>query len=325
MGARTAGAGTSTAGAHPPAGGAVAGQLHLGSARPGDVVPPTAGGSVSKSARRVVAEQMAVVADALIASLDAGQRDVLVWPFEDHAERGLWFYTPTDHGGLPLSAMRPRQQQLTHRLMASGLSRAGYVTVSTIIGLDNVLDAVEGWTRTWGRERGRDPGLYYLRIFGQPGGSAPWSWRFGGHHVSIHHVVVHGEVVASTPAFLGADPASSPLLGPHPLRPLAGAEDLGRELVRSLDGRQRAIAVVAPVAPVDLVSANRLRYGEGDGDLPLDLADVWRTPFEGDLAELVGEIQRLAEREAGLLDSHLDAVRLRAGGQGARGLSARLL
>jgi hypothetical protein len=276
------------------------------------------------TARFAAAEQMAHAARAIIESLDDTQRALAVWPFEDEVERGLWFYTPTDHGGLALSAMRPRQQQLTHRLLATGLSHAGYVTVSTIIGLDNVLDAVEGWARTWGRERGRDPGLYYVRIFGEPGDSS-WSWRFGGHHVSIHHVVVDGEVVGSTPQFLGADPASSPLLGPHPLRPLAGAEDLGRELVRSLDDQQRSRAVLASVAPVDLVSANRLRYGQGEGDLPLDLADVWRSRFDGVLGDVVRDIQEQAEREAGLLDSHLEAVRLWADSGNSQGVSARLL
>jgi len=142
------------------------------------------------------------------------------------------------------------------------------------MGLENVLDELEGWTASWNRERGRDPGLYYLNVFGEPGSDAPWSWRFGGHHVSIHHLVLGGEVRASTPCFLGADPASSPLLGPHLLRPLGGAEDLGRELVHALDDEQRGTAVVSPVAPVDLVGANRPRLS--DGDLPLPLANIWR-------------------------------------------------
>ncbi len=43
---------------------------------------------------------------------------------------------------------------------------------------------------------------------------------------------------------LGANPASSPLLGPHPLRPLAAVEDLARELARSLDEEQAARALL---------------------------------------------------------------------------------
>jgi len=189
---------------------------------------------------REVAARMAAAAAAWLDALDPAQRAVASGgapspDAESDAERRRWFYTPTDHGGLTLGAQRPGQQRLAHQLVASGLSTAGYVTVATIIGLDNVLDQVEGWSVDWGRERGRDPGLYYLRVFGEPGGTAPWGWRFGGHHVSLNNLVVDGMVRSTTPCFLGADPAVSPLLGPAPLRPLAGAEDLARELVRSLD------------------------------------------------------------------------------------------
>ena len=102
------------------------------------------------------------------------------------------------------------------------------------MGLENVLDYTEGFVARFDRERGRDPGLYYLRVFGEPGGARPWGWRFGGHHVSLNNLVVDGVLVATTPCFLGADPATSPLLGGAVNRPLARVEDLGRDLVRSL-------------------------------------------------------------------------------------------
>jgi hypothetical protein len=251
---------------------------------------------------------MAAAAAAFLASLDTEQLGLAAWPFPAGDERLRWFYTPTDHGGVALGDLDPSQQQLAFRLVSSGLSRAGYVTVATIIGLENVLDELEGWTSLFERERGRDPGRYYVRVFGDPSRDRTWAWRFGGHHVSINHLVVDGRAVAATPCFLGADPASSPLLGPHPLRPLAGAEDLGRELVCSLDDGQRAQAAVSPVAPVDIVSANRPRVG--DGDLPLPLFDVWRGHFDGELGERLRAIQEQAERGIGLRDEHLAAVQL---------------
>lgn len=251
---------------------------------------------------------MAAAAGAVLAALEPPQLALAAWPFPADQERRRWFYTPTDHGGVALGDLRPAQQQLALRLVATGLSRAGYVTVATIMGLENVLDELEGWTASWERERGRDPGRYYLRIFGEPGAGGTWAWRFGGHHVSLNHTVVGGRLEAVTPCFLGADPANSPLLGPHPLRPLAGAEDLGRQLVRSLDEDQRARAVLGPVAPVDIVGGNRPRVGEGD--LPLPLADVWRGRFGGELGERVRAIQEQAERAAGLTAADLDAVRL---------------
>ena len=134
-------------------------------------VPASREATAREAAAREVAARMAVAAAAWLDALEPGQRAVAAGAApspdaESDAERRRWYYTPTDHGGLPLGAQRPAHQQLAHQLVATGLSTAGYVTVATILGLDNVLDRAEGWTVDWGRERGRDPGLYYLRIFG---------------------------------------------------------------------------------------------------------------------------------------------------------------
>ena len=246
---------------------------------------------------------MAAAAADWLEALDPAQRAVATGgapspDAETDAERRRWFYTPTDHGGMTLGAQGPAQQRLALRLVATGLSTAGYVTVATIVGLDNVLDQVEGWSVNWGRERGRDPGLYYLRVFGEPGGARPWGWRFGGHHVSLNNLIADGAVRAVTPCFLGADPAVSPLLGPVPLRPLGGAEDLGRELVRSLDPAQLAVAVLLDRAPADIVGGNRARLA--DGDRMMYLREVWRGPFtEPELAERIARMDADAERASG--------------------------
>ncbi|GAC1544043.1 MAG: DUF3500 domain-containing protein [Acidimicrobiales bacterium] len=253
---------------------------------------------------------MSLAASAVLDALSPGERELASWAFPSDEERHRWFYTPTDHGGVAIGDLRPAQQRLVLKLVASGLSRAGFVTVSTVMGLDNVLDELEGWFAAWGRERGRDPGRYYLRIFGDPVAGQAWSWRFGGHHVSINHTITDGLLTAVTPCFLGADPASSPLLGPHPLRPLAGAEDLGRELIRSLGDEQRERAVLSTVAPMDLVGANRARVAADPGQLPLPLSEVWRGRFEGELGRLLDAVQADAERLAGLEPQHLEQVRL---------------
>ena len=231
---------------------------------------------------RVVAERMSTAALAWIETLTDEQRDVGVWagPHPDaerDAERRRWFYTPTDHGGLTLHQQRPAQQRRAMALLGTGTSRAGYVSAATVMGLENVLDHTENFTIMFGRERGRDPGMYYLRVFGDPAGTAPWGWRFGGHHVSVSHLVVDGAVVASTPSFLGADPASSTLLGSL-LRPLAGSEDFARTLMRSLATPLAERALLLPKAPGDIVGANRTTLSEGDR--VLSLVDIWRAPFD---------------------------------------------
>ena len=236
---------------------------------------------------RDVAAAMAEAATAWIESLDEAQRSEGVWhwpgsPAADR-ERVRWYYTPTDHGGLTLHRMAPHQQRAAMRLLATGLSEAGYVTATTIMGLENVLDRTEGFSAGFARDRGRDPGMYYLRVFGDPRSGRPWGWRYGGHHVSVNHLVVGGEVVAGTPCFLGIDPAVSPLLGNRELRPMGGVEDVARELLHSLDAEERARATLSATAPVDIVSGNRVRPSGGDRLIPLP--DLWRGHFDDQLLE----------------------------------------
>ncbi len=259
---------------------------------------------------RMAAERMQAAAAAFLDGLSDEQRTVAQWPFEDTQEREAWFYTPTDHGGLPLSSMGPDQQKRAHMLLSEGLSLAGYNTCAVIMGWENVLDRLEGHIRDWGRERGRDPGLYYWRVFGDPESGLPWSWRVGGHHISVSHVVVDGQVVGSTPLFLGADPAFASLGGPDLVRPVGSVELAAQELMRSLDGEQRALALASPVAPTDIVACNRPSYGEADGDLPLPLPEVWRKRLPDPWHDLAVTVQENADSDAGLEDHHLEAVRL---------------
>jgi hypothetical protein len=256
--------------------------------------------------RRDIAARMAEAAVRLVDALDDDQLEVLRWPFPSDDERRSWFYTPTDHGGMALAGMTAPQQRMAFQLMASGLSTAGYVTATTIIGLENVLDQLEGFSASWGRPRGRDPLLYYVRVFGDPSVDGSWSWRIGGHHVSLNFTVVDGEVAGTTPLFLGADPASSPLLGPHPLRPLEGVEDLARELVRSLHAEQRSRALVTPRAPTDLVLVNRAELHDGDGPVPL--RDIWRGLLDSEYDELAIRVQAAADETAGLTADDVAAL-----------------
>ncbi|MDP3966894.1 MAG: DUF3500 domain-containing protein [Nocardioides sp.] len=272
--------------------------------------------------RAEIAVRMSDAAAAWIATLDDGQRDAGWWAVPgdatSEAERVRWFYTPTDHGGLPLGAQRPAQQRLTMELVSTGLSAAGYVSVATILGWENVLDLVEDFSKSWGRERARDPGLYYLRVFGDPTHDPVWAWRFGGHHVSLNYVVVDGEVRAVTPCFLGADPASAPGLGGARIRPLAQVEDLAHDLVASLDGEQRHRALLLDRAPTDIVGGNRSRIT--DGDRMLRLPDIWRGHFtDPELASRVHELSAAAEAAGGLTDEDHDRLALTSAPKGLAG------
>ena len=246
-----------------------------------------------------VAAEMSEAGERWLASLDDAQRSRAQFPAPSpsDAERTTWFYTPTDHGGLPLGEQRPAQQGLAMRLVASGLSMAGFATVAAVIGLENVLDRAEGWSVDWGRERGRDPGLYYLAVFGQPGGDA-WGWRFGGHHVSLNYTVIAGQVTSCTPSFIGANPARTVLIADGTLAPLGNLEGAARLLALSLRDRGADGAFLHPRAVSDIVSGNRAYVD--DGDEMIHMQDLWRGRFaDKRLHGLVDEVDVVAESASG--------------------------
>jgi hypothetical protein len=202
------------------------------------------------------ASAMAAAAGRLLDLLDDGQRHRAALGFPGEPERSRWYYTPTDHGGLTLADCTPEQSQAALRLLATGLSPAGYAMAAAIMGHELVLERLEDWPAVPGWGRVRDPLRYAVAIFGDPA-SADWGWRFAGHHLSLHYTIAGGALAAPTPSFFGADPAEAPLPGGGLLRPCAVLEDLGRELVRSLDEGQAAAARLAPQPPPDIVTGNR--------------------------------------------------------------------
>jgi hypothetical protein len=241
-------------------------------------------------------ERMAAAARDWLATLAPAQRAKAAWPFPANEERTRWYYTPNERGGLPLAEMDPVQQRLAHRLLACGLSEGGYAAAAAIMGLENVLDAREGWRSSYrGRvapNRGRDPQLYFFSVFGDPGAGS-WGWRVGGHHLALNYTILPGGVSAS-PLFLGANPALTRLVGPGVVRPLAAEEDLARELLRSLSPEQRATATTSPEAPGDITQGNRpaVRLGPPQG-----LAAAGMLPRQRDLlVALLGQyLGRLPE------------------------------
>src|SRR5215469_2916327 len=161
------------------------------------------------------AAAMAAAAGRLLDLLDDGQRQRAGLGFPGEPERSRWFYTPTDHGGLILADCTPAQSQAALRLLATGLSPAGYAMAAAIMGHELVLERLEGWPAAPGWGRVRDPLHYAVTVFGDPG-PGNWAWRFAGHHVSLHYTIADGELAAPTPSFFGADPAAAARLAPLP-------------------------------------------------------------------------------------------------------------
>jgi hypothetical protein len=195
---------------------------------------------------------MLQAADAFLASLEPAQRARAQFDFED-AERVNWHFVPRARRGLPLKEMTTEQRGLAHGILRAGLSRRGYLTASAIIDLELVLREMGGNPRV------RDPELYYFSIFGTPSHAAPWGFRAEGHHLSLNFTLVRDTLIATAPAFFGANPAEVRRGSRQGLRALADEEDIGRELVLSLDEQQLNIARIAAATPRDIVTGSAAR------------------------------------------------------------------
>src|SRR5262249_19341459 len=176
------------------------------------------------------ASVMTEAANRFLASLTPEQRAKATFSFDD-AERVNRFCVPSERKGLPLREMSPYQKHLASALVSAGLSQSGLMKAVTIMSLEDVLRIQE-------KDSGerRNPEKYYFSIFGTPAEAGTWGYRVEGHHISQNYTVANGKIV-DAPSFFGANPAEvreGPRAG---LRVLAAEEDLGRELITSLDAK----------------------------------------------------------------------------------------
>ena len=154
--------------------------------------------------------------------------------------------------GVPLKEMSAEQRRLALQLLRASSSAGGYRKSLDIVKLQGVLAASSGGIGSF------DPDLYYVTVFGTPGGTQPWGWRFEGHHLSRHFTVV-GDRVSVYPYFLGAWPtrATSAYAGlPRGYRAMPREEDAARALVRALGGKQRKTAIFQADSLTDHVTQN---------------------------------------------------------------------
>lgn len=204
-----------------------------------------------------LAARMRSAALALMATLDDDQRSLAIHPFADTAARRWLEYRPEYRPGACLDGFTAAARKAAHRLLATGLSEPAYAQAMSIVALEETLDRLEGWVN------GRHSNDYWVSVYGDPASSDdPWSWRFEGHHVSVSMTIADGQV-SPAPVFLGANPHRVSYAGHTLSRPLAPEEDLGRALLDVLGPAGRSAAIVADVAPYDIVSGPRPDVPEG--------------------------------------------------------------
>jgi len=241
-----------------------------------------------QAASRRAAAAMTDAATKLLAGLTPEQREKTAFPL-DTEERVRWNFIPTNmfpRKGLPIKEMTQPQRTLAHGLLRAGLGQKGYGTATAIMELETILHEIEN---SGGRKGAnvRDPELYFFTVFGTPSAKTPWGWRVEGHHVSLHFSVANNAAVASTPSFFGTNPAEVREEGPKKgLRVLGSMEDAARALLETLDEDQKKTALIADVAPTEILTKTAVTF---DPLAPAGIAAAALKPAQRDLLSKIIE------------------------------------
>ena len=240
-----------------------------------------------------IAHSCSVAASAFLESLSEKQRAEAVRPF-DHAGRKKWTNLPGARHreeGTPFENMTEDQRKLGHRLMQCGLSSQGYQKAVDIMWVDDYLYQQLPDPEIQARIN-RGYGFYWLGIFGDPSGEAPWGWQLDGHHLGLNFTVADGEVEV-TPAFVGIQPNEIPD-GPYAgWRILGEEEDKALALVNSLDSGQRSRAILSETLPEEIFTGPERgdALQEFDGLTASDMNSNQRAQLQGLIEEYVGNME----------------------------------
>ena len=261
--------------------------------------------TVGWSAGVDIAADMADSARQFLRSLDEADRAQANLAFDDENRRD-WHYIPRpgERKGIPYKALTAPQSQLAHRLMSSALSHEGMSKALGVMYLDQILFEIEGRAM-------RDAELYYVTVFGDPGAEGNWGWRVEGHHLSLNLTVQDGEIISTSPTFMGANPARVLDGAQAGMQVLADEQLLAKQLLGLFDDEQREIVVYTGTPPRDIETRAQRSVDPGpprglslremtqeQADLLMQLVEEYALRIRPTLAEReLAEIRRADIRE----------------------------
>ncbi|HTL07190.1 MAG TPA: DUF3500 domain-containing protein [Chitinophagaceae bacterium] len=198
------------------------------------------------------AQDLVQKANSFIQLLTDAQKAKALYPF-DTAERYRFMYVPLeDRKGISMNELNSAQRAAVIALLSTSISKETVQKVQAIMQLDDVLKAIENRKP---EDHYRDPGKYFITVFGTPSANSIWGWRFEGHHVAFHFSADKQTLVAGTPSFLGANPAIVQN-GPHKDEQVLKEETAkGFALLHALSASERKLAIIDSIAPGEIITA----------------------------------------------------------------------
>jgi hypothetical protein len=207
------------------------------------VVAAAVGAALVAQSAKPSGAKMADAANAFLATLPPDLKKKATFPYDD-PHRTAWFFTPQQdkqknptRKGVRLEELSAEQKAAALGMLRAGLSGMGFEQATTIMSLEGILaDLEKGGTNV------RNPGWYFVSVFGEPSNTGKWGWRVEGHHLSVNVTLDKGEVVTATPTMFGANPAEVKAGPRKGLRTLPEVEDAAKELIGSLTAEQKKVA-----------------------------------------------------------------------------------
>jgi hypothetical protein len=204
----------------------------------------------------IPAQDLVSKANAFIHLLDSSQRVKTFYPFDDGERYRFNFVPLDDRKGISINELNATQRTALMDLLRTCLSEETVKKVNNIMQLDVVLKELE---HRKPEDHFRDPGKYFVTIFGIPTARTIWGWRFEGHHVAFHFSADKNQLVAGTPSFLGSNPGivlSGDQKGEEVLKDETAQ---GFALLHALSAEELKKAIIDSVAPREIITGNNRR------------------------------------------------------------------
>ena len=221
---------------------------------PKDLFPIHSSGVSTEPVRRA--------AEAFLKGLTPEQRKAAQFAIADSEWRKWANQHSYVRQGAGFKEMTGVQRDLAFSLLRSALSAKGLKITRDIMHLNETLAEMVNDFNAYGEW------LYWITIMGEPSAKEPWGFQLDGHHVVINYFVM-GDQVVMTPTFMGSEPVVAESGKYKDTRILDDEAARGAAMMRSLDEKQRARALVAGDKPAN----NNLLEAFKD-NLVLDYAGV---------------------------------------------------
>lgn len=231
--------------------------------------------------------------DHFIKTLNADEIKKTCYEFND-TSRLKWTNLPVGmvpRAGIQYGTLGDDSRMAFHRILTAALSSQGYLKLTSIMQLDDILNILYQKEFDDGKIKKETLNMvqdlkwaynnYYISIWGRPQDHEPWGLNFGGHHIALS-LTITGKSISVSPLFTGTDPSEIKSGKYAGWRILPKEEDYGFMLLNFLTENQKKKAILKQDVPGDIItnpkSSQRITsyYGISAGEFTPDQQAIFK-------------------------------------------------